>query len=75
MIREIDQRAWVVSAAPPAKAQYYSGQVDGSSTFHCNPRSGIPLTHTEAKRVKFELEQLFSKRHEKYEIIWLGDVA
>lgn len=75
MISEITTRAWLVSAAPPAKSQFYSGQVDGSSCFSCDWRNGVPLTHSEAKRVVMELEQAFIKRNEKYEAIYLGDVA
>ena len=75
MIGESTARAWLVSAAPPAKAQFYSGQVDGSSCFSCNWHAGIPLTHAEAQQVKAELEQAFGKRHEKYELVWLGDMA
>lgn len=75
MIHELTTRAWLVSAAPPAKLQFYSGQVDGSSCFSCDWRMGIPLTHSEAKQVVAELEQAFSKRNEQYELVWLGDVA
>lgn len=75
MISELTTRAWLVSAAPPAKAQFYSGQVDGSSTFHCHWRAGIPLTHTEAYQVVKELELMFNRRNEKYEVVYLGDVC
>jgi hypothetical protein len=75
MISELTTRAWLVSAAPPAKAQYYSGQVDGSWCFHCDPKQGVPLTHSEAKRIVQELEHAFIRRAEQYEAVWLGDVA
>lgn len=75
MISESNQRAWLVSAAPPAKAQFYSGQVDGSSTFHCHWRAGIPFTHAEAYQVVKELERAFSRRGEQYQVVYLGDVC
>ena len=75
MISEMKTRAWLVSAAPPAKQQYYSGQVDGSSCFHCDWKRGIPLTHSEALQIVKELEHTFFHRAEKYEPVWLGDVA
>lgn len=75
MISEIKQRAWLVSTASPAKAQYYSGQVDGSWCFSCNWKQGIPLTYSESERVKVELKQAFIRRAEEYQVIHIGDVA
>jgi hypothetical protein len=75
MISELKTRAWLVSAAPPAKAQFYTGQVDGSWCFHCDWRRGIALTHSEAARIVQELEHAFIKRAEGYKVVWLGDIA
>jgi len=74
MLREMNQRAWLVSAAPPAKPQFFSGQVDGSSRFSCDWQRAIPLTFSEAKQIVKELEHSFIKSAEKYEVVWLGDV-
>jgi len=74
MIRELTTRAWLVSAAPPAKLQYFAGAIEGATIFHCDWQLGIPLTHSEAARVKVELEHAFIKSAEKYEVVWLGDV-
>lgn len=75
MISELKTRSWVISAAPPAKLQYFGGVIDGATAFYCDWRKGAPLTHTEANRVKAELEQTFSQRNEGFELVWLGDVA
>jgi len=75
MISELTQRAWLVSAAPPAKLQYYSGQVDGSWCFSCNWNRGIPLTYSEAERIVQELEHAFIRRAEQYEVVHIGDAA
>ena len=75
MISEMTTRAWLVSAATPAKLQYFGGVIDGATAFYCDPMKGTPLTHAESQRVKAELEQAFSQRNEGFEIVWLGDVA
>lgn len=75
MISRDDALAWLVSAAPPAKPQFYSGQVDGSSCFSCDWHKGVPLTHAEASKLVVELEHAFSRRAERYEVVYLGDVA
>jgi len=74
MISEADQKCYLVSAAPPAKLQYFGGQIDGATAFYCDWRKGTPLTHVEAQRVKAELEQTFSQRHEQFQIVRLDEV-
>jgi len=74
MIRELTTRAWLVSAAPPAKLQYFAGAIEGATIFHCDWQRAIPLTFSEAKQIVKELEHSFIKSAEKYEVVWLGDV-
>ena len=75
MISELTTRAWLVSASPPAKAQFFAAVIDGAAIFHCNWKHGIPLTHSEAERVKVELEQAFIRRAEAYQVVHIGDMA
>lgn len=75
MISELTTRAWLVSAEPPAKLQYFAGIIDGATAFYCDWHMGTPLTHSEAQRVKSELEQAFNQRNEQFEVVWLGDVT